>query len=179
MTYHPWESHAPAAMLALVTALRNVTATMTTGAPKVHYGPYMSAASDQNVLVIGWTGFVPGYQYPSRVMSEELYSAIINGNSSQEGLAPSSRETFEIACGSLVRSGSNDENDAVQTVNTAYANLKIVGTVLQKTSPPPWLSGAVARAEMAPAVSAHLAQDRRGLLCVVTFNIRCESFAQS
>lgn len=174
--YRPWQSQAPVAMNALVALLKNQTATMTgDDVPVIHFGPFMGEASDNNIIAIGWTGFVPGYQYPSRFMSEELYGAALQSQVVEAGLGPSSTEMFEITNASLVRSGSTKEGDRQAAVGLAYANLQLVGNVIAQ---PPWLSGTVAHAEFASPVNMHMVQDRRGFLAIVGFSIRCTAWAQ-
>jgi hypothetical protein len=92
-----------------------------------------------------------------------------------QGLAPGVIETFTIACASLVRSGSTSQAEMRLARRTAYQNINVVATVVQG---PNNLNGSVARMTMGSTASYFPIQDRRGLLAVVTFGIRCEAWAQ-
>ncbi len=175
--FHPWESAAPKAMQAFYAALKNEIATMpdVPEPPEVHFGPFMSEGTSGSTLQVGWQGFVPGYQYPSRTMSESLYSPVLTSTLTVEGLGPSEMETFEFVNASLYRTGSTAEADRQTGMQAVYDNLKIPGKVLQK---PPWLSGTVASAVMAAPVNLHLVQDRRGFLAVLLFSVQCRAYAQ-
>jgi hypothetical protein len=175
MVSRPWQTHIPDAVEALVSLTRGaITAAGAT--VEVHDGAFIGGGSISNLLIIGFGGFVPGYEYPSRSMSEELGNAAVAGENSFSGLAPGVIETFNIACASMVRSGSTDESDRQASRRTAYANLQYVGQVLPRT---PWLNGTVQKEPlMAPSVSYFPVQDRRGLLSVVTFTIRCQAWSQ-
>lgn len=142
---------------------------------QVHDGPFIGGGSAPNAIVVGWPGFTPGYEYPSRSMSEETGNAAVAGENSQTGLAPALLETFTISCASLVRSGSTSPLDISTGRRTAYQNLKYIGQILQG---PQWLLGTVKRATMGTSVSYFPVLDRRGLLNVVTFGIRCEGWSQ-
>lgn len=175
MVNRPWESHIPDALTALLAAVKVESQTWAGGGPEVHFGQFTSQQPDLSVLVVGWTGFVPGYEYPTRVMSEETYSPIVSAVSTQSGLTPSALEEFLINCASLVRTGSNNDDFKLKAVKTAYANLEIVGRILQG---PQWLNGTVAKAEMGETSSLNLVGDRRGVLAVVPFSVRCTAWAQ-
>ena len=175
MVYRPWQTHIPDAVEALVSLTRGVI-TRAGVDVEVHDGAFIGGGTQQNVLVIGFGGFVPGYEYPSRSMSEQLGNAAVAGESSFSGLAPGVIETFNIACASMVRLGSTDESDRQAGRRTAYQNLQYIGQVLPLQ---PFLNGTVAKEPlMAPSMSYFPVQDRRGLLSVVTFTIRCEAWAQ-
>lgn len=176
--FRPWQSQAPKAMNAFYQLLLNVVATMPDSPepPDVHFGPFMGESSSGSTIQVGWQGFIPGYQYPSRTMSETLYSPVLTSTLVEEGLGPSMRETFEFANASLYRSGSTSEKERVAATQAVYDNLQIPGQVLM--SGPPFLSGTVAHAVMATPVNLHMVQDRRGFLAVLVFSVRCTAYAQ-
>jgi hypothetical protein len=170
----PWESRVPDAIDALVSLLTQAIS-LAGDSITVHDGAFVGGGTQQDTIIVGWGGFMPGYEYPSRSMSEETGAAAVTGDSVQVGLAPGELETFVINVGSLVRSGSTSQPDVSASRRTAYKNLKYIGQVVQG---PKWLNGTVARATIGSTYAYHPVQDRRGLLSVVTCGIRCEAWAQ-
>lgn len=174
MVYRPWQSHIPDALDALVRLTKQQVA-LAGADVVVHDSAFVGGGTQANVIMIGWAGFQPGYEYPTRVMSEETGNAAVAGEGAQTGLS-GVQETFTISCASLVRAGSTDPAEISATRRIAYQNLRYVGQALD--TPPPHLGGTVANAVMGTSQSYFPVQDRRGLLSVVTFGIRCESWAQ-
>jgi hypothetical protein len=170
----PWESHVPDAMDALVDLVEQRVALLGLDI-KVSDGGFIGGGTTSQVLQLGWPGFQPGYEYPSRSMSEETGNAAVASEGSLQGLAPAVIETFTISCASLVRSGSTSQAEMRASRRTAYQNIKIVAEVVQG---PNNLNGSVARMTMGSTASYYPVQDRRGLMSVVTFGIRCDAFAQ-
>jgi hypothetical protein len=168
-----WASSAPKAMTALTSELKAAVATLDNG-PRVHMGPFISQASDQRVLVVGWAGLVSEFQGRRQAFGEDMGLPPVSGTSAPTGLAPGAIDTFTIGCASVVRSGSNDEDDVAAALQQAYDQSAVVGSVCHG---PPWLSGSVSMAEVGESHEAHLVQDRRGILAVVLFGIRCSAFA--
>jgi hypothetical protein len=171
---HTYSSQVPAALDALVARLRLLP--QVTSVPPtlhIHDGEWVWSGTDQQVVVIGWTGFVPGYQYPSRSMSEELGGVAVSSHAVWEGLGPSIRETFTISCASLVRLGEQTADTSVAR-KIAYGNMALVGANIG----PPWLGGTVMKALMGATSSYHAGRDRRGLMTIVGFSIECEAYAQ-
>lgn len=166
----PWNSRVPDAIDALVSLLKQATANTDI---TIHDGPFLGGGSSTEFIQIGWPGFTPGYEYPSRSMSEETGSTSVSGTTAQVGLAPGGLETFNIACVSLVRFGDTDE--VSQARRQSYANIAYVGQVLQG---PKWLNGTVQRAVMGATASWFPVQDRRGLLSAVVFTVKCDAWAQ-
>jgi hypothetical protein len=172
--FRPWESHVPDALDALVDLVEQQVALQGLDI-KVSDGGFIGGGSAPQVLQLGWPGFQPGYEYPSRSMSEETGNAAVSSQGALQGLAPGVIETFTIACASLVRVGTTNQAGMRAARRTAYENIKVVSTVVQG---PNNLNGSVARMLMGSTASYFPIQDRRGLLTVVTFGIRCEAFAQ-
>ncbi len=170
----PWKSHIPDAMDALVDLVEARVALLGLDI-KVSDGGFIGGGTAAQVLQLGWPGFQPGYEYPSRSMSEETGNAAVASEGSLQGLAPAVIETFTIACASLVRSGSTSQAEMRLARRNAYQNINIVATVVQG---PNNLNGSVARMTMGSTTSYYPIQDRRGLLALVSFGIRCEAFAQ-
>lgn len=170
----PWQSHIPDALDALVDLVEQNVALKGLDI-KVSDGGFIGGGSATQVLQLGWPGFQPGYEYPSRSMSEETGNAAVASEGSLQGLAPGVIETFTIACASLVRSGTTNQTEMRLARRTAYQNINLVAQVVQG---PNNLNGSVSRMTMGSSVSYFPIQDRRGLLAVVTFGIRCEAWAQ-
>lgn len=170
----PYLSRVPDAMEALVDLVEQQVALQGLDI-KVSDGGFIGGGSQTQVLQLGWPGFQPGYEYPTRSMSEETGNAAVSSQGVLQGLAPGELETFIIACASLVRSGSTSQAEMRAARRTAYQNVNIVASVVQG---PGNLKGSVARVTMASTLSYFPVQDRRGLLAVVSFGIRCEAWAQ-
>jgi hypothetical protein len=167
----PFQSVIPAAIDALV-GLTTAAASAANPDVLVKDGMWTSEESAGQLLSIAWPGFMPGYQYPTRSMNEELGQSGVTSSSAQMGLGASVMETFVIKCAALVRIGEtlNISKARIQ----AYANMSIVGQVLG----PPWLGGTVMKATMGTEGSLNQVQDRKGLLIVAVFGIECEGIAQ-
>jgi hypothetical protein len=166
----PWQSNVPGAIAQLLTLIEAQVASA--GAKVlVKDGQWASEESGKDVIVVGWPGFYPGYEYPSRSMSEELGGASVTVTTVQSGLGPAYLETFRINCASVVRVGAGSIASA-RTI--AYANITLVGkTIDDLIRTPP-----VAKATMAADSALHQVQTRRGIDVIVTFGIECEAWTQ-
>lgn len=175
--YRPWASRAPDAVDAMVALTKQVTANVQINGKSLatHDGPFLSSSSDSYVLQIGWGGFVPGYTYPSRSMNEDLGTGDLMADGVQQGLGPGILETFSIGCASLARSGSTSEKTMSQLRKAAYANTAYIGQVCAVTPP---LNGTVARITMGSVHALRSVQERRGLLVMVTFSVKCDAWSQ-
>lgn len=143
----------------------------------VHDGPFTSSAAALDVVVIGWNGFVPGYQRPVQATDEDFAGGTVSLSTKMEGLGPSLRENFTINCAVIARAGNGSIHDAR---TRAYANLAIIGSNLLRPNAAnqgQFLAGAVQRATMSASSQLHETQDRRGALALITFGVECESYA--
>jgi hypothetical protein len=143
---------------------------------QVKDGSWLAGGSElkNDTVVFGWSGFVPGYQFPSRSMSEELGGGDVIGKAMQEGLAPSIVENFAVACASMTLSGTVHRPDVSAARRKAYeAITQIAGLIA-----PPWLGGNVQKATLGATTRLSQVQQRRGLLAIVAFSIECVVFAQ-
>lgn len=170
--FRPWASNVPAAISALVSALQ-LDMAVSFPAVVVKDGMFISAETNSDMVVVGWSGFVPGYQYPSRSVSEQLLQPVVKSVGFLEGLGPSVREEIEINCAAITRVGSDDLVDAR---TRAYNHVAVVGRMI--APPLSTLAGFLARTTMAQQLQLHQVHDRRGALAIVTFGIRGEAYAQ-
>jgi hypothetical protein len=164
-----YTSHVPAAIDALVALVRTGLSNLDV---LVKDGAWTSQETKQDIVCIGWSGFIPGYQFPSKTMSEQLGGADVSLTAVAEGLGPSIREVFVISCCSISRVGSTDGMPEAR--RRAYANMNAVGGMIN----PPWLEANVIKATMGTTSSLHQEQERRGALAVVTFSVEAEAYAQ-
>ena len=132
-------------------------------------GPWTSAESEPNAVCIGWSGFHPGYEYPTRSMSEQQVSQAVTVTTEVEGMGPSIKERMSIACSSLARPGGGDN---IATRRTAYNQVKQVGLLLRA----PWPAGVMIAWISGGNLLYQL--ERRGPMAVVTFTIEAEAYAQ-
>jgi hypothetical protein len=142
----------------------------------VHDGSWLAGATEvkNDTVVFGWSGFVPGYQFPSRSMSEELGGGDVTAKAVQVGLGPSIEETLSVACASMTLSGSVHRSDVSAARRKAYGAIEQIGGLIA----PPWLGGNVQKATLAASSRLSQVQQRRGLLAIVAFSIECVVFAQ-
>lgn len=165
----PWQSRTPDVIDALVSLF---TAAFSTTKVQVHDGPWTSMESSDQAVVVGWFGFPPTYEYPTRAMNEDEGLAAASVETVMEGLGPSLREKITVNCASLARQGSGKGGDARRAV---YANLAIVGSAVTAN---PTLSGASIQTVLGVTSQLHQVKDRRGALAIVTFGVECEAYAQ-
>lgn len=137
-------------------------------------GPY---AQD---LAIGWYGFYPGYQYPTRALSEELGQAAVTSTIQESGLGPSLEETFTVDCASLVLTGEDPSPAEWSKLrHSAYGNIAaMAGYMATPEAGELYLDGSVEKLTFARTTSCHLVAQRRGVLCIVTFSIEAVATAQ-
>lgn len=131
-------------------------------------------------LCIAWYGFYPGYQYPTRALSEELGESVVSARNILTGLAPSQQESFSVGCASICQYGgeASDANwDAART--RVYAN---IATVAAGIADPQvgglFLGNVVQQVTIGAENSLHEVAGRRGILAIVTFSLECESVSQ-
>ena len=182
MLAYPYNSKIPAAMDALVAAF---TAAFTGSDPRVFVrdGPWTASESGGPTpmdMAIGWYGFYPGYQYPTRSLSEELGEAAINSVNAEQGWAPGQEETFTVGCASLVLSGPNPSNTEWSRLrHLAYGN---IATASRYVADPEhgkiYLNDTVMKLVIGRSTSCHQVAQRRGVLCVVTFSLECTTTSQ-
>lgn len=165
-----WQSNVPAAITQLLALVEGQVEAA--GADVlVKDGTWTSMESARHILVVGWSGFHPDYEYPTRSFSEELGGAAVTVTTQQSGLEPVFLETFSINCASIARTG---DTDIPQARATAYANTSLVGVVIDDLvrTPP------VSKATMAAESQLHQVRARRGIDVIVTFSIECQAWAQ-
>lgn len=182
MLAYPYNSKIPDAVDAIVAAF---TAAFTGSDPRVFVRDGQWTASESGGaygmdLAIGWSGFYPGYQYPTRALSEEMGSAAVNATNTEMGWAPSQEETFTVDCASLVMSGADPSNAEWSKLrHMAYGN---IGAAAAYVSDPEvgqlYLNDTVEKLVFARQNSCHLVSQRRGVLCIVTFSLDCTSTSQ-
>src|SRR5690242_15455547 len=103
MLFRPYSSKVPDALDALFQAF---TAAFTGTPVTVRDGPWTAAESGGAVaqdVAIGWGGFYPGYQYPTRALSEEMGDAAITTINTTHGMAPSQSEEITVECASFTQ----------------------------------------------------------------------------
>lgn len=171
--YKTWTSPVPALLTAL-TSLLTQAFSLAGGDVLVKDGPWASAESANQVIAVGWSGFGPGYQFPSRSMSEELGGADVTAEGTQEGLAPSIREHLAVSMASIVRSTENTDMSSARVL--AYANIAVVGAAI--APPNHTISKTVLSSTMGSVNALHQVQDRRGAIAIVTFSISCQAYSQ-
>lgn len=157
--------------IAQLLALAQAQVTLTGASVLVKDGQWTSEESAKDVIVVGWSGFYPGYEYPSRSMSEELGGAAATVTTVQSGLGPAYLETFHVNCASVARTGTRDVAEARAT---AYANVGIVGNVMDDLLRTPYVS----KATMAADSALHQVSTRRGTDVIVTFSVECQAWTQ-
>jgi hypothetical protein len=179
---YPYNSKIPAALDAIVAAF---TAAFTNSDPRVFVrdGPWTASESGGGYaqdVAIAWSGFYPGYQFPSRSMSEELGDAAVTAQNLEMGWAPSQEETFSVGCVSLVMTGS-DPTPAVwsQLRHMAYANIGTAATfIADPVAGGQFLNDTVEKLVIARSNACHLVAQRRGVLCMVSFSLECVTATQ-
>ena len=182
MVAYPYNSKVPAALDAIVAAF---TAAFTGSDPRVFVrdGPWLAAESGGAYpmdMAVGWSGFYPGYQYPTRSLSEELGEAAITGSNTESGLGPSMEENFTVGCASLVMSGNDPKpSEWSKLRHMAYANIAAAATYIATPEAGQlYLAGTVEKLVFARSSSCHMVSQRRGVLCIVTFSLDCVSTSQ-
>lgn len=151
-----WASTQPAAIDALVAALRNTTRLD----PQIVLdGPTVSGASMSEAVTVGWTG-------------DETDTTAVDGTLVQEGAAVEpSREQFTITCAASVVRGGGDITAARAR---AYELLSAVGAVLAADKT---LGGVVMSARVGE-VTLTQAQPTRGAVAVVVFGVVCDAYTR-
>lgn len=167
----PWASRVPDALDALVAGLQAAVAGTSV---IVRDGPWLEGGADPQVIVIGFTGFFSGYQFPTRSQSEDFGGAAVTSGGVMTGLGAGIMETFTISCASIVRTG--DTKAVADARRTAYNNVTTVARVI--TQPPLWMNASLMKATIASSHSLDYVQDRRGLLVFLPFAIEAQAFAQ-
>jgi hypothetical protein len=171
----PYESKIPDVFDAVVAAC---TAAFTGSDPQVFVrdGPWVGGEAGGAYvqdLVVGWYGFYPGYQYPTRSLSEELGEAVITGTNTQQGWGPSQEEEFTFGCASIVAVGHQPSTGEWSKLRRmAYGNIATAARYLaDPENGQLYLNDTTEKLTIAASNAAHQVSQRRGLLCVVTFSI--------
>ena len=182
MLAFPYSSKIPAALDAIVAAY---TAAFTNSSPRVFVrdGPWTAGESGgpyAQDMAIGWSGFYPGYQYPTRALSEELGESEVTATNIEAGWAPSQEETFNVACASLVMSGADPTAGQTSKLrHMAYANITTASTyIADPANGGSYLNNTVEKLVIARTNSCHVVAQRRGLLCVVTYDLEAVTTSQ-
>lgn len=167
----PWMSFAPGILDDLYAVLTAGFATNPDVA--VHDGQWVSGGSEATAVVVGWAGFVAGYQRPFEAFNEQQLGAAVTSATVAEGLTPAGREQLEIQMAILHRTG-----DAKQAALSAGRRLTYgYATQVASYLHPPY-PGGVPRMMMGSSSSFHMSQDRRGPMLVLSFSIHAEGYAQ-
>jgi hypothetical protein len=182
MLFRPYNSRIPVALDAITAAF---TAAFSGSDPRVFVrdGPWLASESGgpyaQDVAV-GWSGFYPGYQYPTRSLSEELGEAAITATNTEEGWAPAQEETFTVGCASLVMSGTDPKTAEWSKLRRmAYANIATASTYMASPEAGElYLNDQVMKLVIARTNSCHQVSQRRGILCVVAFSLEAVAMSQ-
>jgi hypothetical protein len=182
----PYRSVVPQAVAALRSAFQAAfAAQLAAGGEKVYVRGSSWIAEESGGawaqdLAIAWYGFYPGYQYPTRALSEELGEAVVSGRNELSGWGPSQNEAFSIGCASMCQYGGepNDSNwDAIR--GRVYGN---IATGAAGISDPQvgglYLGDVVQQVTIGAETSLHQVVGRRGILAIVTFNLECMSVSQ-
>lgn len=141
----------------------------------VHDGPWAQGGTEHDRVIVAWGGFIPGYEYPSRSMSEQPGHAAVSSQSTQVGLGPGLMEQFSISCAAMSWTGSTGgEHDMSTARQRAYDLMTLTGTLVE----PPWLNNTVMRAVFNRTGGLSQILQRRGLVMVVSFTIECTAMAQ-
>lgn len=182
MLARPYNSKIPAALDAIVAGF---TAAFTNSSPRVFVrdGPWNAGESGgayAQDMAIGWYGFYPGYQYPTRALSEELGEAAVTAQNLEAGWAPSQEETFTVGCASLVLSGGDlKPGEWSKLRHMAYANIAAASTyIADPANAQGYLNDTVEKLVIARSNACHQVAQRRGTLCIVTFSLECTTTSQ-
>jgi hypothetical protein len=186
MLINPYTSTVPVAIDALVDALTaGFAAQAEAGGDQVYVrdGPWTAGQSGGTYaqdLAVCWYGFYPGYQFPSRSLSEELGDAVVSAHNDQQGWGPGQEESFTIGCASLVAYGGEaDHADFSKLRTLAYRNVSTAaGYIADPQAGGQYLNGAAMKLVIAPDTSLHMVSQRRGILVIVTFGIGCTAQTQ-
>lgn len=138
----------------------------------IHDGQWTTEETAGNLIIVGWTGFVPSYQLPHESMNTTTQAPAATSTAVQEGLGPSLREVLTIQCGALCLKGANIIRDARMA---CYDNVTRVGQIVALNST---LNDTVMKSTMGAATSLHEMKIRRGTLIAVGFSIECETYSQ-
>lgn len=182
----PYTSVIPQAIDALMQAARAVfAAQLAAGGDRVYVrgGPWTAAESGgpfAQDLAVCWYGFYPGYQYPTRALSEELGEAVVSARNELSGLGPSQTEMFTIGCGSMCLYGgeTTDENWS-KLRHIVYGN---IATLASGLADPQigglYLGNVVQQVTVASQNTMHQVAGRAGILAITTFALDCTSVSQ-
>jgi hypothetical protein len=182
----PYRSVVPQAIDALTQAWQAAfAAQLAAGGERVYVrgGPWTAEESGgpwAQDMAVAWYGFYPGYQFPSRSMSEELGDAVVSAHNDQTGLGASQEETFTIGCASMCLYGGEASTANWSTIRAkVYGN---VATAAASFADPAigglYLGGVVQKIVIGSENALHQVPSRRGILAIVTFQVDCVSTSQ-
>ena len=182
----PYRSVIPQAVNALVQAATAVFAAQQAAGGDivaVRDGPWTDESSGgafAQDLAVCWYGFYPGYQYPTRALSEEQGDAVVSARNELSGLGPSQQESFSIGCASMCQYGGKAEHGHWSKVRTkVYAN---IATLAAQIADPQigglYLGNVVQQVTIGSESALHQVAGRRGILGIVTFSLECISTSQ-
>ena len=185
MVAYPYSSRIPDAIDALVAAFTAAFAgsdSWPQGRVFVRDGPWLAAESGgayAQDMAVGWSGFYPGYQYPTRSLSEELGEATATATNLEGGLAPGQEETFSIDCASLVQTGADPSSAEWSLLrHLAYGNIAAAAAFVSDPLNDGYLAGTVEKLVFARTNSLHQVPQRRGVLVIAAFTLECVSQTQ-
>ena len=182
MLASPYNSKIPAALDALTAAF---TAAFTGSSPRVFVrdGPWTAGESGGSLamdMAIGWSGFYPGYQYPTRALSEELGESAVSASNQEAGWAPSQEETVNVNCASLVLTGADPSPATWSKLrHQAYGNIATASAyIADPVAGGQYLNSTVEKLVIARTNSCHQVPQRRGVLCVVQYSLEFVTTSQ-
>jgi hypothetical protein len=182
----PYSSVIPQAVDALYEAASSVfAAQLAAGGDRVYVrdGPWTEEQSGgpwAQDIAICWYGFYPGYQYPTRSLSEELGDSVAAGRNELSGLGPSQQESFTVGCASMCQYGGKAEHGNWSAVRAkVYGNIAtLAGQIADPQIGGLYLGGVVQQVTIGAESALHQVAGRRGILGIVTFSLECMSTSQ-
>lgn len=182
----PYSSVIPQAVDALYEAMTAAfAAQLASGGDRVYVrdGPWTAADSGGAMaqdVAVAWYGFYPGYQYPTRALSEELGDSVVAGKNELSGMGPSQTETFTIGCASMVLSGGDPNHANWSALRTlVYKN---IATAVNGAANPQiggmYLGNVIQSVCIGSVNTLHQVAGRRGLLGIATFAVDCTGVSQ-
>lgn len=181
MLVRPYASKAPDVLDALVAAFTAAAA----GLPfTVRDGPWTAAESGGSLgqdLAVGWSGFYPGYQYPTRSLSEEMGQPAYTMVNTQSGWGPSQTEDIDVDCASMAYSGTSITPGAWSALRkTAAGNIAAASAAIADpgSAGQQYLNGLVESLTVSAQGGCHQVAQRRGMLVIVTFTLHCVTTSQ-
>jgi hypothetical protein len=182
----PYQSVIPRAIDALTQAMEaTFAAQLAAGGDRVYVrgGPWTSAESGGSYaqdMAVCWYGFYPGYQYPTRALSEELGDAVASAHNELSGMGPSQTETFTVGCASMcLYGGEASTSNWSKLRGIVYGNIAAAAAGLADPQIGGlYLGGVVQSVNIGSENALHQVAGRGGILAIVTYSLDCVSVSQ-